>query len=82
MQAQEHLFYYQFPGLGDNRQNTPVCKFQLVGVSDVERFSELWDLQIGHWQGNEIIVPVISCVIGVIDRLEIFDAGGLDVWLD
>ena len=48
----------------------------------VERFSELWDLQIGHWQGNEIIVPVISCVIGVIDRLEIFDAGGLDVWLD
>ena len=48
----------------------------------VERFLELWDLQIGHWQGNEIIVPVISCVIGVIDRLEIFDAGGLDVWLD
>ena len=46
----------------------------------VERFSELQDLQIG--QGNEIIIPVISCVIGVIDRLEILDAGGPDVWLD
>ena len=38
-------------------------------------------------QGNEIIVCVdslakVSHVIGVIDRLEIFDAGGLDVWLD
>ena len=38
-------------------------------------------------QGNEIIVRVdslakVSRVIGVIDRLEIFDAGGLDVWLD
>ena len=38
-------------------------------------------------QGNEIIVRIdslakVTRVIGVIDRLEIFDAGGLDVWLD
>ena len=38
-------------------------------------------------QGNEIIIRVdslakVSCVISVIDRLVIFDAGGLDVWLD
>ena len=38
-------------------------------------------------QKNEIIVPVdslskLSRDISVINRLEIFDAGGLDMWLD